>query len=79
MKNQPKRIYLNFGDQHTEDFDDCVEVTWCSDKIDKEDLEFINSNIILSRIKEIEEGNDEPFAKSIAINELKNLLNCTKT
>ena len=31
-------------------------------------------NLILARIKLIEDGNDEPFCKAIALNELKNLL-----
>jgi len=43
MKNEPKRIYLQVG----ADFDfskmEYMEgITWCSDKINKNDIEFIN-------------------------------------
>ena len=44
MKNIPNKIYLNLGDDFTAkefkeaDFNDASEVTWCKDRIDKDDL-----------------------------------------
>jgi len=43
MKNQPNKIYLNVGDFAEEDdsFEDLFQVTWCTDKIFEDDLEYI--------------------------------------
>jgi hypothetical protein len=46
IKNIPKRIYLNIGDdfgfKKEVDFkEDFSEITWCEDKIDKDDIEYI--------------------------------------
>lgn len=43
MKNIPKKIYLQIGEDNgiIDDFNKLSEVTWCEDKINDNDLEYI--------------------------------------
>ena len=42
MKNIPKKIYLQVGDEcDGEDFKELSEVSWCKDKIYENDIEFV--------------------------------------
>ena len=81
MKNKPKFIYLQIGleeEGSVEDFNslylDCV--TWETEQIYSNDLQFISCDFILARIKELEKdkyiGSQD---KKQRIKELKNLLN----
>lgn len=48
MKNQPKVIYLQIdadGDK-TNDFGECLEVSWCSDKIHESDLVYYSKEYV---------------------------------
>lgn len=54
MKNIPKKIYLQVGDLNPEevkdiDFNDLAEVSWCSDRIYKSDIEFVLSDVSASK------------------------------
>jgi len=40
MKNTPKKIYLQVEDV-PDDFNDLSEVTWCQDRINKNDIEYV--------------------------------------
>lgn len=40
MKNVPERIYLNLGDETTDDFRDLSEVTWSEDRVTENDIEY---------------------------------------
>lgn len=52
MKNIPNKIYLNLGTisetecNDTEDFHELSEVTWCEDKVDEFDIEYVRSKWI---------------------------------
>lgn len=81
MKNIPNKIHLVLGaDGGAEDFKTLQDVTWCSDKIYYDDLEFISVSSILARIKELEaeiENEDSEYSITscrFAIKELKNLI-----
>jgi aldehyde:ferredoxin oxidoreductase len=84
MKNKPEKIYLNLGTNGgVEDFKTLSEVTWCEDRVNDDDLEFISVSSILARIKELENlkfntteksGVDNFNTNSSIINELKNLI-----
>jgi aldehyde:ferredoxin oxidoreductase len=76
MKNQPKFIYLNIGaDGEVEDFKTLSEVTWCEDRVNDDDLEFISVSSILARIKELEKDvYIDSEHKKHRIKELKNLI-----
>jgi hypothetical protein len=90
MKNQPKNIYLVVGaDGECEDFEELVGVSWCEDRINDDDLEYISVSFIPHRIKELiatkEKIKNNPMAskaeyKAICknidplINELKKLI-----
>jgi hypothetical protein len=57
MKEEsPKIIYLNKGDCD-EEFDWVYHegVTWCTDKIDDTDIEYIRKDVYDARIKQLEE------------------------
>lgn len=43
MKNLPKRIYLNIGDECPDDVDfrDLEEVTWSDERINDNDIEYV--------------------------------------
>ena len=42
MKNIPKKIFLQVeGAYDQDDFNECHEVTWCKDKINKNDIEYV--------------------------------------
>jgi hypothetical protein len=49
MKNLPEKIYLQIGEEadinDTFDFNELVGVSWCSDKIEESDVEFVRSDI----------------------------------
>lgn len=52
MKNIPKEIYLQIGeDNDGEDFNALQEVTWCVDQIYKNDIKFVLSTTIQIRAK----------------------------
>jgi hypothetical protein len=84
MKNKPEKIYLNRGaDGECQDFEELVEVSWCDDRVNDDDLEFISVSSILARIKELERRQFDTTDKtgmnlfninSCVINELKNLI-----
>ena len=81
MKNIPNKIHLVLGtDSGVEDFKTLQDVTWCSDKIYDDDLEFISVNFISARIKELEseiENEDSIYSEvscRFRIDELKNLI-----
>lgn len=81
MKNIPQKIHLQIGlEQYGETCKDFKElnsslISWCSDKIYEDDLEFISVDFILARIKELER---DPYIdsehKKQRIKELKLLL-----
>ena len=51
MKNLPKVIYLNFGEDAEDlDFRELHEVTWCQDKIDDSDEAYISSKYVHKRV-----------------------------
>lgn len=81
MKNIPNKIYLVLGtDSGVEDFKTLQDVTWCSNKIYDDDLEFLSISSISARIKELEaeiENEDSEYSIvscRFAIKELKNLI-----
>ena len=43
MKNIPNKIYLQIGDNTPKDvdFNDLDEVTWCAERISKNDIEYV--------------------------------------
>jgi len=43
MTNTPDRIFLNFGPYPGDDFKDHSEVTWCTDKINESDVEYVRA------------------------------------
>jgi hypothetical protein len=49
MKNLPEKIYLQIGEEadidDNLDFNELVGVSWCSDKIEESDVEFVRSDI----------------------------------
>lgn len=47
MKNLPEQIYLNFGPiDEDEDFVALREVTWCTDKINETDAEYLSLDFV---------------------------------
>ncbi len=81
MKNEPEKIYLVVGaDGECEDFEELVGVSWCENRINDDDLEYLSLNFISRRIKELEEElvyEDSTFDRNIIniqINTLKNLI-----
>ena len=47
MKNLPEHIYLNFGPiDEDEDFAALREVTWCTDKINETDAEYVRADLM---------------------------------
>lgn len=42
MKNIPKKIFLNVGDDPGDDFSELKEVTWCDTHQFDDDIEYIN-------------------------------------
>lgn len=56
MKNLPEKIYLQIGEEadidDDIDFNELVGVSWCSDKIEKSDVEFVRSDIARNVAKE---------------------------
>lgn len=89
MKDQPSKIYLNIGfdpkaetDLHFKELD---EVTWCAEKVNEWDLEYVSSeaaeqSIIQAKIDVLEEIMNEPSRRFLAgtitskINSLKDQL-----
>ena len=60
MKNIPKKIYLQVPDnEDVKDFKDLFEVTWCVDKINDSDIEYIfaASDYKDPALKTLEENN----------------------
>jgi hypothetical protein len=85
MKNQPNKIFLQVGlekEGSVEDFNSLATdfVTWESERIYSDDLEYVSISSILSRIKELEKGlvyEDSTFDRNMIkmqINTLKNLM-----
>ena len=55
MKNLPEKIYLQIGEESDIDdidFNELVGVSWCSDKIEESDVEFVRSDIARNVAKE---------------------------
>ena len=51
MKNKPEKIYLNLGtNTEVEDFKTLSEVTWCEDKVNDDDLEFVSVSFLFDEI-----------------------------
>jgi len=65
MKNIPQKINLQIGlEQYGETCEDFKElnsnlISWCSDKIYEDDLEFISVDFIFGRIKELTENKEK--------------------
>jgi hypothetical protein len=85
MKNIPKHIYLQVGlekEGSVEDFNSLATdfVTWESEQIFPDDLQFISVDFILARIKELEEKLTPKISTQtratiiFTINELKQLI-----
>jgi len=79
MKNQPNRIYLNIGaDGECQDFEELVGVSWCEDRINDDDLEYISVSSVLARIEELKQERMLPHEQDDllrgAIYELTNLI-----
>lgn len=89
MKNIPNRIFLQTGledyGETCSDFKDLQTdcITWCADKIYKDDLEYISVDFILAKIEELKNkkynltDTDEIYnfnMNSTIINTLKNLI-----
>lgn len=59
MKNIPTRIYLQTGlednEETCDDFNKLDGISWCSDKIYSDDLEYVSVSFISRRIKELKE------------------------
>lgn len=59
MKNLPEKIYLQIGEEadidDNLDFNELVGVSWCSDKIEESDVEFVRSDIARNMAKEFAE------------------------
>lgn len=53
MKNIPEKIYLQVHgdawDENMTDFNELVGVTWCKDRINDDDLEYVLNGGLLSR------------------------------
>lgn len=85
MRNIPNRVYLQIGlekEGSVEDFNSLATdfVTWESEQIFPDDLQFISVDFILARIKEIEDelNNEESSFNrnflNIQISTLKDIL-----
>jgi hypothetical protein len=81
MKNQLDKIYLVVGaDGECKDFEELVGVSWCEDRVNEDDLQYISVSSVLARIKELEaELADEDSSYSEAscrfrIDELKQVI-----
>ena len=51
----PKRIYLQLGPEKVErgdKFSDYAEVTWCADKIDDADIEYIRADLVKAKVRQ---------------------------
>lgn len=49
MKNEPKIIYLNTGEEDVDkgsDFNELAGVSWCEDKMGKYDLKYYNEQVV---------------------------------
>jgi hypothetical protein len=59
MKNIPKEIYLQLGDDPdiNDDFKELREVTWCADRINKNDLKFVLADVRVNEVAVCECGN----------------------
>ena len=78
MKNAPNHIYLNIGaDGECQDFEELVGVSWCEDRINDDDLEYISVLSLfaeIDRLKDYANSSDDYEKVEFAINILKNLL-----
>mgnify|MGYP003553169691 CR=1 FL=1 len=54
MTNTPDRIFLNFGPHPGDDFKDHSEVTWCTDKINESDVEYVRAESTTDEITFLE-------------------------
>lgn len=58
MKNEPKIIYLNTGEEDVDkgtDFNELVGVSWCEDRIGKYDLKYYNEQVVKDLRKQVRE------------------------
>jgi hypothetical protein len=78
MKNAPNHIYLNIGAEgECQDFEELVGVSWCEDRINDDDLEYISVLSLFAKIDELKDwanSSDDYEKVEFAINILKNLL-----
>ena len=78
MKNAPNHIYLNIGAEgECQDFEELVGVSWCEDRINDDDLEYISVSSLFAKIDELKDwanSSDDYEKVEFAINILKNLL-----
>ena len=60
MKNAPNNIFLVTGIDNSEivDFKDLLEVSWCTDKISFQDIEYINKTHVVELLEEIKDHVD---------------------
>ena len=56
MKNIPKKIYLQIDPEkeNPEDFKELREVTWCEDRINDNDVEYIMESEIAKKLDELD-------------------------
>lgn len=44
MKNKPDKVFLQVGEyEEPDDFNELAEVTWCRDRIDENDIEYVSA------------------------------------
>ena len=60
MTNAPKTIFLTTGinDNEKVDFKDLLEVSWSTDKINEQDIEYINKEYVVSLLEAIKDDAD---------------------
>lgn len=59
MKNQPKTIYLNIdtGGEQNLDFKDLVGISWCEERIGRQDLKYHSDKVVKDLRKQVKELN----------------------
>ena len=55
IPNAPERIYLQLGDDPPDEFPHGHDVTWCVDKIDECDIEYVRADLFEQQARQIEQ------------------------
>lgn len=66
MGNIPEKIYLQIGE-----IDDLDGVTWCQDKINRDDVEYVSSSFLKSKNKKLQRQLND-LKKAVYSNNLVN-------